>query len=251
MSEATTHYSSYDPLARIYNEDWAMAILKETLSPIEKLLLPHLPEGAHILDLGCGAGQLAQQLLEEGYKVTGIDGSKGMLNYARQNAPSGQFILGDACSFEYPPTFHGVISIGVLNHIMKLEELKKIFHNVYEALLDNGLFVFYIYLEEEYQSKWNGQMSGNVKDDYAWAARNSYCPEEKVGRINLTVFQWVDETWQRSDTTILEKCYSTSDVQSALSKAGFTDVSIYDAERDLAIPARAGSTYFVCRKRLE
>jgi hypothetical protein len=36
MSEAMTHYSSYDPLARIYNEDWAMAILKETLSPLDR-----------------------------------------------------------------------------------------------------------------------------------------------------------------------------------------------------------------------
>jgi SAM-dependent methyltransferase len=245
-----TLYSGYEPLARIFNEDWAPGILKETLPAVEKLLLPHLPKEAHILDLGCGTGQLTQQLLVKGYKVTGLDSSQGMLRYARENAPTGEFILGDARFFEFPPTFDGVVSIGAFNYVMKLEELTGVFHNVYAALLENGLFVFYVYLEEEYLSNWNGNMSGNVKEEYAWAARNSYQPKEKIAQMNLTIFSLVEENWQRLDTTILERCYSSAEIKSALENVGFTEISIIDAQRDLAIPKRAGNTYFVCRKQV-
>lgn len=245
-----TRNSAYDPLAQIYNEDWAPGVLKETLPALEKLLLPNLPEGAHLLDLGCGTGQLTQQLLVKGYKVTGLDVSEGMLRYACENAPDGEFMLGDARFFEFPPIFHAVISIGAFNHVMKLEELTGVFHNVYAALLENGLFVFYVYLEEEYLSNWNGNISGNVKQEYAWAARNSYQPEEKIAQINLTIFSLVDKNWQRLDTTILERCYSSAEIKSALENVGFTEISIYDAQHDLAIPKRAGNTYFVCRKRV-
>ena len=38
------------------------------------------------VDLGCGTGACAVLLAECGHQVTGVDGSEGMLSYARQNA---------------------------------------------------------------------------------------------------------------------------------------------------------------------
>ncbi|MBD2385759.1 class I SAM-dependent DNA methyltransferase [Cylindrospermum sp. FACHB-282] len=245
-----TRYSGYDPLARVYNEDWAPGVLQEVLPALEKLLLPHLSTGAHILDLGCGTGHLAQQLLIKGYQVTGLDGSEGMLRYAQENAGEGKFILGDARFFNFPHTFDAVVSIGAFNHVMELEELTEIFHNVYQALLDDGLFIFYMFFEEEYQSNWNGSLTGKVKEEYAWAAQNSYNSETKIAQFNLTIFSLVEETWQRLDAVIKEKCYSITEVKSALEKAGFTELGIYDAQRDFAINKSPGNTYFSARKRL-
>ncbi|BAY34389.1 hypothetical protein NIES2107_62940 [Nostoc carneum NIES-2107] len=128
----TTFYAGYDPLARVYNEDWALGVLKETLPALEKLILPSLIKDTQILDLGCGTGQLAQKLLEKGYKVTGIDASKGMLRYALENASEAKLILNDARILDFPPTFDAVISIGAFNHVMSLEELTDVFKNVYQ-----------------------------------------------------------------------------------------------------------------------
>jgi SAM-dependent methyltransferase len=247
---STTRYSGYDPLARVYNEDWAPGVLQETLPALEKLLLPHLSSGAHILDIGCGTGHLAQQLLIKGYQVTGLEPSEPMLRYAHENAADGKFILGDARFFKFPHTFDAVVSIGAFNHVMELEELSDIFHNVYQALLDNGLFVFYMFFEEEYQSKWNGSLSGNIKEEYAWAAKNSYNSETKIAQINLTIFSLLEKSWQRLDAVIKEKCYSITEVKSALENAGFSEVSIYEAQRDFAINKPTGNTYFSARKRL-
>jgi SAM-dependent methyltransferase len=244
----TTFSASYDPLARVYNDDWALGVLQETLPALEKLILPNLAKDAHILDLGCGTGQLTQKLLKKGYKVTGIDTSEGMLRYARENAPGANLVFNDALLIDFSPTFDAVISIGVLNHVMTLEDLTSIFHKVYQTLLPNGVFVFYLFLEEEYQFNWDGKISGNVKEDYAWATRNSYNSEAKVASINLTIFSLIEQTWQRFDSTILEKCYSKEEVVSALETARFGNISIYDAHGDLKISQMPGSTYFVCYK---
>jgi ubiquinone/menaquinone biosynthesis C-methylase UbiE len=45
-----------------------------------------LPEGSHILDVGCGTGRHAVGLARLGYRVSGVDISSGMLAEARKNA---------------------------------------------------------------------------------------------------------------------------------------------------------------------
>ena len=246
----TTLYTGYDPLAHVYNEDWALGVLKETVPALEKLILPDLVKDAQILDLGCGTGQLSQKLIEKGYKVTGIDPSEGMLRYGRENAPEAKLIFNDARLLDFSPTFDAVISIGAFNHVMSLEELTGVFKNVYQALLDNGTFLFYLFLEEEYKYNWDGKISGNVKEDYAWAARNSYDSETKIATINLTIFSLIEKTWQRLDSTILEKCYTNEELISALEKASFSNINSYDSHHDLKISQMPGSTYFVCHKRV-
>lgn len=52
----------------------------------EILLLEHVPEQGHILDLGCGAGRTSIPLAEMGLQVTAIDISEAMTRVARQQA---------------------------------------------------------------------------------------------------------------------------------------------------------------------
>lgn len=246
---STLIYSDYDPLAQIYNEVWGEELAEVALQPIEQLLLQHLPEAAHILDLCCGSGQLAQKFLQKGYKVTGIDGSEKMLHYARENAPAGQFILDDARFFTLPATFHGVVSTTyALQYVMNIEELTLVFQNVYHALLDNGWFLFDLSLEERFQSpSWQGLAGGDVQDNYAWALQRSYQPEEKIGSVKTTIFQLIEGTWQRIDNTTLMKCYFPDEIQQALESVGFKKISIYNAKHDFAMPI-SGKIYVVCQK---
>jgi len=69
-------YSDYDPFAWVYNKHWGDSFTQHALPVLEKLVLPHLPAKARILDLCCGTGQLAQVLIERGYQVTVLDGSE-------------------------------------------------------------------------------------------------------------------------------------------------------------------------------
>ncbi|GAA5051690.1 class I SAM-dependent methyltransferase [Erythrobacter westpacificensis] len=46
--------------------------------------LDQLPDGAHILELGCGGGRDASRMIERGFSVDMTDGSKGMAKKARE-----------------------------------------------------------------------------------------------------------------------------------------------------------------------
>lgn len=57
------------------------------LWPAEEILvLDHVPDGARVLDIGCGGGRTAIALAEMGLDVTGIDLSEAMVRLARQQA---------------------------------------------------------------------------------------------------------------------------------------------------------------------
>ena len=56
-----------------------------------------LKAGDRVLDLGCGPGNVLKQVVESvgSLSVTGVDLSAAMLRLARENVPSGRFILQD------------------------------------------------------------------------------------------------------------------------------------------------------------
>ena len=222
--------SKYDSWARIYNQYWGARYCENNLPPFEKLLHTyHVHQGANLLDLCCGTGHMAQHLIEQGYQVTGLDISEEMLRYARQNASTAQFILDDARFFNLPPTFDAVISpSGSLNHMMTIEEMQQVFTQVYNALLDNGVFLFGLNLEEGYLT-WNGAISdGDVKEDFAWACCDNYDPIKKIGSFKITIFQLFEQVWQRFDINNLVRVYSQGEIVSALDCVGFQDINVYD-----------------------
>lgn len=245
-----TTYSDYDPFAWVYNKHWGNSFTHLAFDVMEKLMLPYLPAKARILDLCCGTGQLAQALLEHGYQVTGLDGSEEMLRFARQNAPAVEFILDDARSFRLPNVYHAVVStFDSLNHIMTLEELTSVFRNVYAALRKGGLFLFDLNMEKGYMAFWQDSYD-IVEDDLVCIVRSSYLPEERTARFDTTIFR-LQGGWQRSDLTLVQKCYSEAETQSALEAAGFIAIHAYayDGQWSLSeLTGEAERAFFVCRK---
>lgn len=51
--------------------------------------------GSRLLDVGCGGGCSSGLALERGARVTGIDASEGMIDFARKAVPGAEFLVGD------------------------------------------------------------------------------------------------------------------------------------------------------------
>ncbi|TNI86392.1 class I SAM-dependent methyltransferase [Aeromonas sobria] len=84
---------SYDIIAEGFAE------MRDSFYTEEKyidLLINNIHAGAHILDVGCGSGfPIANYLVEKGFQVTGIDGSRELLNIAKRKCPKMRGIYGD------------------------------------------------------------------------------------------------------------------------------------------------------------
>jgi len=101
-----------------------------------------LPENAHILDVGCGAGiPTAKFLTKKGIKVTGIDLSDKMLSLARVNVTNAEFIKMDMNELEFKEnSFDGIISVYTLFHVPKKNHIQ-IFKKFFEILKPGGILL--------------------------------------------------------------------------------------------------------------
>ncbi len=241
-------YTAYDSFAWAYDRHWGSVFSEAVFPVIDRLVLRVLPERARILDVCSGTGQLAGLLTKRGFRVTGIDGSKEMVAFARKNAPRAEFRVADVRSFRLAPAYDAALSTyDSLNHVMSVEGLESVFRNVRAALKEGGRFLFDMNMEEGYRTRWRGE-SAIVEDDHVVAYRSSYSPGEKLGRMEFTIFRRAGKNWKRTDLALTQRCYSEVEVRSALERAGFDVVRVFDGWRDLEPFRNPGRAFFLSRR---
>jgi SAM-dependent methyltransferase len=124
-----------------------------------KRLVELLPSGAHVLELGCGAGIPATVELARHFDVTGVDISAAQLGRARENVPAARFVHGDIASVDLPEgQFDAVAAFYSLTHVPR-EEQPAVLARVARWLRPGGLFVASLGAhgnEATYERDWHG-----------------------------------------------------------------------------------------------
>jgi SAM-dependent methyltransferase len=108
--------ANYD--ANAHSWTTAHAVVNHWIWAVEKLktLLP----AGKVLEIGCGGGRDAAELLLAGYDYTGTDASQGMVSVAQTNVPAGVFKHLSVYDVETLNTkFDGFWACNVLLHIPK------------------------------------------------------------------------------------------------------------------------------------
>ncbi len=95
-------------------------------------------KGERILDLGCGTGDLANELSEFGVDVVGVDQSEKMIEQAKRKYSYLPFYVKDAVQLDYDCEFDAVFSNAVLHWVKDAEEALQ---GIYRSLKAGGRFV--------------------------------------------------------------------------------------------------------------
>ncbi|MBL8213117.1 MAG: class I SAM-dependent methyltransferase [Bryobacterales bacterium] len=247
MSEQ--RYRDYDPFARLYSRHWAGDYHAKAMPVLDRLLLHNLAPGSAILDLCCGDGRLARLLRQNGFQVTGLDGSEQMLAFARARATEVTFVACDARDFTFPEPFDAIISTGdSMNHMLSRNELRKVFRNAHACLKPGGWFAFDMNRIEAFRDLWPN-MPHIVDIDLVSVAQPTWDDVSQLATCRFTQFRRENGLWLRSDYTIRERYYPEADVQAGLVESGFDSISVQDAA-ELGMAGEIGQhrNYFLARK---
>ncbi|MGD9009865.1 MAG: class I SAM-dependent methyltransferase [Desulfobacteraceae bacterium] len=114
-------------------------------------LLESVRDGASVLDLGCGPGNVSAYLKNNrpALKITGVDIAGEMIAIARHRIPDGSFHVGDIVHIDFLEEFDCVICAFAIPYL-SLEETGRVAQQIHTGLKHNG--VYYISFLEGLQA---------------------------------------------------------------------------------------------------
>ena len=187
-----------------------------------------------IVDLGCGSGVVAKELLDSGFDVLGIDISEALIEIAKKRAPTGKYIVGSFFDINLPKCI-GVIStsecLNYATHGENEKHLKTLFKKVLNALQPGGLFIFDM-IEP-----------GTAKNDKYIVEKNDWTmflhtwedKEKNILTRDITLFRKIENNLYRKTKEIhTARLYPHDQVISLLEETGF-QVSLFKQYGDLEL----------------
>ncbi len=102
-----------------------------------------LPRGSHVLEIGAGTGHFARTAAKAGYRITAIDVSPVMLQYAESRAKADGLAGVEFCHAGFltfackPATFDAAVSVAALHHLPDAWKAVAL-ENVHSALKPHG-----------------------------------------------------------------------------------------------------------------
>jgi len=237
---------SYSSISEIYD------IWQEQNNPdkwvlyTEKIIKRHLMktkgDGADqkfiLLDLGCGTGNIAIKMAENGYEVIGIDKSSEMLSIAKGKSKSEmiQFVCQDITEFELFGTVDIIICfLDTVNHITNKKRLRKMFSLCKNYLNQGGILMFDIATRSYFEQSLANNTFFDIRDDFAVIWENIYSKSKSINTANITFFLKEfknsqdngEEKYIRLEDVIIEKVYNADDIIEMLENSGLENTGIY------------------------
>lgn len=107
-------------------------------------------EQAQVLEIGCGNGRDASEILKRTPNYLGLDLSEEFIKLAQKNNPNGKFIVADIKKYPLPANLDIIFSFAALIHIPQIK-LGEIFSSALENLNPGGLIVITMKAADTYQ----------------------------------------------------------------------------------------------------
>lgn len=194
------------------------------------------------LDLACGTGILCEVLHKHGIRAAGMDFSEGMIAIAKENNPEIEYEVADMIQYRPAKKFDLVTCTGdALNHIIDLNNVEKIFQNVYGYLSDGGYFIFDILNEKEVS------LGEPIDLDFSDTVKAQFMiTQDQEGIINLKTTVYENGELQFEEN-ITETVHDVDKILEMLRRSGFQiEKCAHQLLEDTGI--QATTWYVVARK---
>ncbi|MEQ9380139.1 MAG: class I SAM-dependent methyltransferase [Pirellulales bacterium] len=175
-----------------------------------------------IIDVGCGSGIWAKELVEQGYQVLGIDLSSNMIAIARGRAPGAEFRVQSSLSAELPPC-QAITALGeVLNYQFdetnSRDNVIGFIHRAYEALQPGGLFVFDLAAPGRNQSPHQ-----SFREGPDWACLVQYDHDDTRQQLtrSIVTYRKTGDLYRRDEETHRLQLYYSEEIMESLQETGF------------------------------
>lgn len=173
------------------------------------------------LDIGCGTGVLCGILAENGVQSMGVDLSESMIDIAKSRYPNCDFKIANMIEYLPEKPVDLVTCTGdALNHILNLDDIKKIFENVNKSLTPGGYFIADILNEKEIG---NGEEIDLDYDENTKAKFTITADAEKNVCLRIAVYENGEFSFEEK---ITEKVHDPEIICKLLKEAGFDEITL-------------------------
>jgi SAM-dependent methyltransferase len=194
---------------------------------IVALLFEHgLSTGARVLDVGCGSGLLARELVAAGFDVEGVDASPAMIALARDYVPQARFEVLSLPTGIVPGTKGGlsladaVVSTGhVLNYLDTRDAIAQALVEIAQALRPGGALALDLVTDAFAERPDVAEVHARVEDEWAIVTRFSRPALERLDR-DITAFVRDGERWRRVDEHHRNVTFDAEEALRILSASG-------------------------------
>lgn len=219
----------YDKFAKYYDElmydcdyfEWSQYLLK---------LIKKETSGKKIIDLACGSGKHTILLKKAGYDVIGVDNSNTMLEKAiinsRKQMLNIMYLKQDLLNLDIESKFD--IATCICDGINYVQDIFKVFQNVYKALKNKGVFLFDISSEYKQKEILGNNLFTDETENVTYIWQNEFFEKEDKVEMYITFFVKKDNgLYERFDETHVQYAHKEKDIVENLKQAGFKNVRAY------------------------
>ena len=235
----------YSTLAEIYHEMYQHVFDYDTEFHCYDAYLK-ANKSQKILEIGCGSGMLARRFIANGYDYLGLDLYDEMLDIARREVMSDQFIQCDMRNLSFNQQFDAALITGrSIAYVIENQGILDTLKGVHKSLKDNGLFVFGVFCANQIFDNFN-DFEQNIEHNGKKIRRISHL---KKNLATGWTYDWFakyiieknNEITEYDDITTL-RAFTRDEIALFLKLTGFKIEEVIDEGKAFTIVARKSST---------
>lgn len=244
----------YSVLPQIYDELMVNVDYPAWAKYLQQLLLDQGDNPTHILELGCGSGNVTLELLKLGYEVVGLDYSEEMLEIAEEKTEEfGNKIIYTQqdlrkIDFEVYEIDAVVAANDTFNYLVEIKDVKQVLEYLYPRLKKGGQVIFDISSPYKLENTLGNNTYGESFENMVYLWENFYDKDEKILNMDINFFENENGVYKRYKESHVQRAHSIEEITNILEEIGYENIKVYGDFTKDSPKDTVERIFFSCKK---